>query len=226
MEAVEIYNGIARAIGATKPTEIYCLFWVYDWPACMSKSEWASWAQAITAIVGIILSAGVFILATIFGWKEKSDDRRIEWNKTREFSEELVTQFSATLDSVYKWMRPGSGAQETWLDVLYRLTLLEGQIDQMKALPLHVLAENELHKIFLLQAHARHLISAMKIAGDNLSCSPAENPRVKEESFLVLNKIHLDKYSEAKKAIDEIVENFSSERNIAWLKNKAYCGIR
>ncbi|MEQ6309895.1 hypothetical protein ABN448_21950 [Delftia acidovorans] len=47
MEAVEIYNGIAKAVEAAKPAQEYCFLWLSHWSTCMTKSEWSGWAQAI-----------------------------------------------------------------------------------------------------------------------------------------------------------------------------------
>ncbi|WP_157759999.1 hypothetical protein [Delftia acidovorans] len=46
MDAVDIYNGIARAVEAAKPAQEYCFFWIPHWSTCLTKSEWASWIQA------------------------------------------------------------------------------------------------------------------------------------------------------------------------------------
>lgn len=50
-------------------TPEYCFLWINHWATCMSRSEWASWAQAIGAIAGI----GAAIYVPI---RMKANDRK------------------------------------------------------------------------------------------------------------------------------------------------------
>ncbi len=59
MEATEIYNGIARAVEAAKPAQEYCFLWIPHWSACMTKSEWSGWAQAIFSVLAIYFSSRI-----------------------------------------------------------------------------------------------------------------------------------------------------------------------
>lgn len=41
-------------------TPEYCLFWIDWWPMCMSKTEWASWVQALGGLIAIV-AAGRYV---------------------------------------------------------------------------------------------------------------------------------------------------------------------
>lgn len=53
MNASQLVEALARAAEAAKPAQEYCLFWIDWWPMCMTKTEWASWVQAIGGLIAI-----------------------------------------------------------------------------------------------------------------------------------------------------------------------------
>jgi hypothetical protein len=59
MEAIEIYNGMARAVEAAKPAQEYCLLWIPHWSACMTKAEWSGWMQAIGSVLAIYVAVRI-----------------------------------------------------------------------------------------------------------------------------------------------------------------------
>ncbi len=60
MDTNELLVGLARAVVATKPAEEYCLRLLdQTWWTCLTKAEWASWAQAF-GVVGTISTPFVY----------------------------------------------------------------------------------------------------------------------------------------------------------------------
>lgn len=131
----------------------------------MTKSEWASWAQAITAIAGITVAVITFLLSIRQRNKERFEDERNSKDKDRRIAETILVQFVTTMKSIYQWLSSGSG--QTLQDVQFRRVILEMQLELLRELPLHVLEEEEIAKIYLIKSKASEILSAMLIVEKN-----------------------------------------------------------
>lgn len=59
-------------------TAEYCLFHKYDWWwFCLEKGEWASWVQAIGALIAIIFTIGQIIIASRSAKKQREEKRAV-----------------------------------------------------------------------------------------------------------------------------------------------------
>lgn len=131
----------------------------------MTKSEWASWAQAVTAIAGITVAVITFLLSIRQRNKERFEDERNSKDKDRRIAETILVQFVTTMKSIYQWLSSGSG--QTLQDVQFRRVILEMQLELLRELPLHVLEEEEIAKIYLIKSKASEILSAMLIVEKN-----------------------------------------------------------
>ncbi|KFJ08451.1 hypothetical protein DR66_5988 [Delftia acidovorans] len=205
MDVDQLIAGIGSAVVLAE-SQNNCSF------PCMTKSEWASWAQAITAILGILVAVITFVVSSYHRRKERYVDNIMVWDRDRRIAEEMITQFSGSLKSVYNWLNPKNGGGRELLDLLYRKALLEGQCEKIKQLPLYVLTQSECQYSFLIQAHAQNLIAAMSMIDGEYFENAEHDIIIKEDRFLILDKIFMDKSNGAINAMSNIESGFNKER--------------
>lgn len=78
MSTDQLLEALAAAVSAAQPLQEYCFlgFWgVTWWPLCMTKAEWAGWAQAVGATVAVLIS--ILIV------RREIRQRRIDKDETR-----------------------------------------------------------------------------------------------------------------------------------------------
>ena len=83
MNADQVIDGIGKAVAANQ-TQDYCLFWSdYWWWMCMTKAEWAGWAQAIGATVAVFISIFIVNREIKIRNEDKAEERTKELRAIR-----------------------------------------------------------------------------------------------------------------------------------------------
>lgn len=77
---------------ATQPAPEYCLLWIDWWVTCMTKSEWASWSQAIGAIVGLWIALSI-------AWKSRKDVKRDAYWDLRYTAVQIASSYQLIIDA-------------------------------------------------------------------------------------------------------------------------------
>lgn len=54
MDKSNLIDGGSATVMTPNPAQEYCLFFLNQWPTCMTKSEWSGWAQAVFSVLAII----------------------------------------------------------------------------------------------------------------------------------------------------------------------------
>lgn len=90
MDANQLAEAIARAVEAAKPAQDYC-WGLLGWSACMSKSEWAAWVQAVFSIVAI---GAAFLVAWISHYLHWQSERR----RQLELADQVALRVARRLD--------------------------------------------------------------------------------------------------------------------------------
>ncbi|KAB2896574.1 MAG: hypothetical protein F9K35_13680 [Burkholderiaceae bacterium] len=57
-------SALVRVVEAARPAQEYCLLWIDWWPTCMTKAEWAGWAQTAGVVAALMIP-------WLISWKAK-----------------------------------------------------------------------------------------------------------------------------------------------------------
>ncbi len=82
----------------------YCLLWIDHWSTCLTKGEWASWAQAVFSVLAIGASVGIVL------WQHHRD-RREQARRVAEADLRVVDDVSQCLTHLLKWVASAEALQ-------------------------------------------------------------------------------------------------------------------
>lgn len=106
----------------------YCFLYVEHWSTCMTKSEWASWAQALGSILALAVSLAVGWYAARAAWSQQKH----EWAMRRlEVCELTITRIEiaqmmvqAAFDEIDQFIKSASPLHSRAIEQLNRCAAL------------------------------------------------------------------------------------------------------
>lgn len=199
MDVDQLISGIGSAVASAQSQNI-CVYW------CMTKSEWASWVQAVGSIVGLAVAIGIAAWSRCAEKRKIADDNRkiaddllrIE-RDTRLNVERFISLASASIESIDQIFKSGATTRR---DVLLRGTAATEALEISKVVDLNRLDQ----------------ISASTVLAARSICSQLELLLQEErESNLSIN------YSFIKQLIPHFLERIHEIEN-AWVEKRMVKG--
>jgi len=134
MDVDQVISGIGSAVASAQSQNI-CVYW------CMTKSEWASWVQAVGSIVGLAVAIGIAAWSRCAEKRKIADENRkiaedrlrIE-RDTRLNVERFISLASASIESIDEIFNKGAVSKR---DLLLRGTAATEALEISKIIDLN-----------------------------------------------------------------------------------------
>lgn len=159
MDANELAEAIARVVEAAKPAPEYC-WGLLGRSACMSKSEWAAWVQAVFSIIAIGAAFGV-------AWTSHFLQRRADLNRMLQVADQVALRVWRRLDVYMRARHTTPRPYDLFFDSEYAVAAREFMKAHLKR---EIASEQDLLALIVTERGiSHHLSQALTLVGQDVA---------------------------------------------------------